>query len=368
MQKLKVLQIIPSFGVGGAEKLVLDYLTYFDKNEVEIKAISMYGNENTIYDSFIKENKLDVVYLDKKPGLDLSMVMKIGRIIKEFKPNIIHTHLYTVKYTLFPFIINKRARKFHTIHNEPEKDARGIDKFFNKIAFRYLNCTPIALSNELAEKVKGYYDIKNAEVVNNGINLDEFKNIEASKEEIRDKFNLPHDSFVIGHVGRFSQQKNHEFIIDIYKRFFELEKNSYLILVGDGELIAHIKQKVEKFGLKERVKFLGVRKDIPEIVKCIDVFLFPSLHEGFPITLIEAQATGVRCVISNKIDKKAILSEDTVSLGLDYPIENWCTVIKDANKKGYPVDSLNSYDIKIIVKKLERLYRKSKFNAYEIQK
>ena len=357
MERLKVLQIIPSFGVGGAEKLVLDYLTYFDKNAVEIKAISMYGNQNTLYDSLIKENGLDVVYLDKKSGIDLSMVMKIKKVIKEFNPNIIHTHMHTMKYMIPSLFNNKQVKLFHTIHNDPEKDVGKIDKIFNKIAFKYFNCTPIALTNELADKIKTFYDHNHTIVVNNGINLEKFKNIKANKREIKDKLNLPYDSFVIGHVGRFSEQKNHEFIIDIYKRFFELEENSYLILVGDGELNKFIKQKVERLGLKERVKFLGIRKDIPEMLKCMDVFLFPSLHEGFPIILIEAQAAGVRCVISDQIDKNAILSENTVNLRLDDPLDKWCKAIKDTKIKSQPVGSLKDYDIKNIVKILVEKYK-----------
>lgn len=357
MKKIKVLQIVPSFGVGGAEKLVLDYLTYFDREKVEIMAISMYGNQNTIYDDFIKENKLNVIYLNKKPGLDLSMVMKIKKVVKDFKPNIIHTHMYSMKYMPLSIAKNKEIKLFHTIHNEPEKDAIGVDKFINKIAFKYFSCSPIALTEELVNKVNSYYDVSSAVVLNNGINLDKFKYIKVSNEDIRDKLTLPRNSFVIGHVGRFSKQKNHEFIIDIFKEFSDLNKDAYLILVGDGELKNQIKNKVEQLGLAEQVRFLGIRRDIPEMIKCMDVFLFPSLHEGFPITLVEAQATGVRCVIASSIDTRAILSENTVSLKLNDDVVKWCEVIRDTSIKSEPSESLEDYDIRNIVNILEEMYR-----------
>jgi glycosyltransferase involved in cell wall biosynthesis len=359
VKKLKVLQIIPSFGVGGAEKLVLDYLTYFDKDKVEIKAISMYGNKDTIHDRIIKEKGLDVIYLNKKPGLDLSMVPQIRKVVKEFKPNIIHTHMNSMKYVSLSVMNNREIKLFHTIHNEPEKDATGVDKILNTLAFKYLGCTPIALSDELIDKVNSFYDVNHTIALKNGIYLDNFKNIKASQEDIRNKLNLPEDSFVIGHVGRFSKQKNHDYIVDIFKKFSELNEDSYLILVGDGELKSKINQKVEELGLAKKVRFLGIRQDIPELIKCMDVFLFPSFYEGFPITLIEAQATGVRCVISDSIDKRAVLSDNTVSLGLDEHIERWCKVIKDNSIKGTPIDKLDSYDIKKIIKELEELYRKS---------
>lgn len=357
MKKIKVLQVIPSFEIGGAEKVVLDYLTYFDRNTVEIKAISMYGNHNSIYDSFIKENGLDVVYLNKKPGLDLSMVMKIKKIVKEFKPDIIHSHMNTMKYIICSVINNKKVKMFHTIHSEPEKDAGKVDKFSNKIAFKYFNCIPITLTDKLACDTNLFYGLNNSIVINNGVDIEKFRNIKDTKEDIRNRLNLTTDSFIIGHVGRFSRSKNHEFIIDIYKKFVEIEKNSYLVLVGDGELKHDIKQKVERLGLADNVKFLGVRKDIPEIVKAMDVFLFPSHYEGFPLTLIEAQSSGIRCVISNQIDKKAILSESTVSLGLNDTIEEWYKAIKNISVKGKPSGSIKDYDIINIVKILEEYYR-----------
>ena len=100
MKKVKILHIIPSFGIGGAEKLVLDYLMYSDIENVDIRAISMYGDENTHYNKMIKDQNIFVYYLNKKPGLDLSMIIKIRKVIKEFAPDVIHSHLYTMKYLL----------------------------------------------------------------------------------------------------------------------------------------------------------------------------------------------------------------------------------------------------------------------------
>lgn len=357
MKKLKVLQIIPSFGVGGAEKIVLDYLTYFDKNKVEIKAISMYQNMDTIYDRFIKENKLDVVYLDKKPGLDLSIINKINKVINDFNPNIIHSHLYTIKYYL-PAILNKKKIKiFHTIHSDPEYDGGKVDKYFNKIAFKYFNCTPIALSNELKTKVDEFYGITTTIVINNAIDFKKFSNVTKNKEEIKQSLNLPIDSFIIGHVGRFVEQKNHKFIINVFNEFSKIKENTYLILVGEGKLKKEIEDMAYSLNLSNRIKFLGVRNDIPELLKIMNVFLFPSMLEGFPLTLIEAQAAGVRCVISNKIDDNTILSKNTVCLDLNQPIADWCKALMDTKVEEIENNLFYKYDIKHIVDELEKVYR-----------
>jgi Glycosyltransferase len=359
MDKLKVLQVIPNFGVGGAEKVVLDYLTFMNRDRVEIRAISMYKKSGSIYDQSIEQQGLDVIYLDKKPGFDLSMIPKIKYEIDKYQPDIIHSHLYTMKYLLPSLISYRKARLFHTIHNTPEKDARGIDKFCNWLAFRYLDCIPIALSNDMVSKINNYYNINSSMVVNNAVDLSKFKDVKNGNSNIRKQLGLSNDCFVIGHVGRFSHQKNHDFIVDVFNCIEQVEKKAVLFLIGDGELMNVIRKKVQMLGLEEKVYFLGIRDDIPELLADMDVFVFPSIYEGFPISLIEAQASGLWCVISENIDKTAILSNRTVSLSLNDSIETWRdTILHYMNAKKNDVVYLSDdYDIHNVVGKLERIYR-----------
>lgn len=356
MKKMKVIQIVPSFGVGGAEKIVVDYLSYFDKESTEIMAISLYENKNTIYDKFIKENELNVIYLNKKPGLDFSMLYKINKIIREFNPDVVHTHLYTMKYVLLSLLNKKNIKVFHTIHNEPHKDANILDRFANWVSFKFLKATPISLTREMSKKIKSFYGINRVEVINNGINLKNFKDIKKNKKENRIKNGFLNDEFLIGHVGRFSTQKNHDFMIEIFKQFNLKFPNSRLLLIGDGELKNQIENKINEYDLSEKVTLLGVRSDVNELMSCLDVFLFPSLHEGFPVTLIEAQAADIKCVISNSIDRNIILNEKTLVLDLNDSIQEWCNYIHNDSLKVKPENSIIDYDIYEVVKKIVRLY------------
>ena len=129
-----------------------------------------------------------------------------------------------------------------------------------------------------------------------------------------------------------------------------------MLLVGDGELRGEIERKAEELGIRSNVKFLGIRDDIPEIITAMDVFLFPSLHEGFPITLIEAQATGVKCVISSVIDKNSILSENTLSVNLEDAVEHWSEVILNPSLKNNDFRNIDDYDISKITKRLLEVY------------
>lgn len=356
MKKIKVLHIIPNFGIGGAEKLVLDYLMYFDKNKVDIRALSMYDSGNTYYDKIINKNGLEVYYIGKKKGLDCSIINKIYKIINEFQPDVVHSHLYCIKYLLYSTIRMKNINFFHTIHNEPQKDAIGVDKLANKIAFNFLKVRPVALTDELAKKTNEYYNIKNSLVINNGIYLEKFKNVKIDQSVAKSRLGLSEGSFVIGNIGRFSKQKNHVFILDVFCDILKKREDSFLLLVGDGELREEIENKADKMGIRSNVKFLGIREDIPDIIKAMDVFLFPSLHEGFPITLIEAQATGVKCVISSVIDKNSILSENTLVMNLEDNVEHWSEVILNPSLKNNDFRNIDDYDISKITEKLLYVY------------
>ena len=360
--KLKVLQITPSFGVGGAEKLVLEYLLNYNKENIEMRAISLYGSSNSLYDNIIKEKNLDVIYLDKKAGLDISMLKKINNVIDEYKPDIIHSHLHVMKYLIYSISKHKNIKFFHTIHSEPKKDAKYLDKFFNKIAFQKYSVTPIALSQKLAEYNNYYYKLASTKVVNNGINLDSFVKDEKKRKETRQALGIAEDSFVIGHIGRFDKFKNQEFLVKVVDKIFKDRKDIKLLLIGDGELREYIEEMVDRMNLTNSVCFLGARSDIPSLLNSMDVFVFPSIYEGFPITLIEAQAAGVRCVISDKIDDSCVLDESTIKLSLNDSLNHWSKIILESKNSTVKNEYSNYYDIKKyeiknVLNSLEEVYK-----------
>lgn len=355
-EKIKVLQITPSFGVGGAEKIVLQYLLNNNKENTQMKAVSLFDSSNTVYDRIIKENKLDVIYLDKKPGLDISISKKLYKIIAEFEPDIIHSHLNSMKYLIYSIRRYKNFKVFHTIHSEPSKDAKCLDKIINKMAFKKYMVTPIALSERLANINNKYYRISTTRVLNNGINLSLFKKDEKIRKDIRKDLCINKGTFVVGHIGRFDKYKNQEFVVKILDKLRDYIEDVHLLLIGDGELKNHVERVVEENNLTKYVSFLGTRADIPNLLNVMDVFVFPSLYEGFPITLIEAQATGIKCVISDNIDDSCVLTESTVKLSLDSSFEYWCETILNEQNEGKPANNILNYDIKNVIDNLEKIY------------
>lgn len=176
--------------------------------------------------------------------------------------------------------------------------------------FRFLPRTvptvKLAPSTEAAEYTFGKGCVERGEVflLHNAIDTNVYCFDEVARERLRKEMGLE-DKFVVGHVGRFNQQKNHAFLIDVFQELHQRNPRARLVLVGKGELEEAVRQKVCALGLEEYVIFTGVRQDIPQLLSAFDVFLFPSLYEGMPNTVIEAQATGLPCVISDSITREA---------------------------------------------------------------
>lgn len=206
----------------------------------------------------------------------------------------------------------------HSIHKkeigEIATDFFACSKEAGDYMFSYKGCT---------EKVH---------IVKNAINLEKYQYNETIRKVKREELGV-NDELLIGNVGRFHFQKNHEFLIDIFKRVQEKDKTSKLLLVGDGELKDKIIQKTERLGIRENVIFLGKRRDVNELLQAMDVFLMPSLFEGLPFALVEAQAAALPCVVSKTISKEARITDEMVSLDLKETSEMWADVVVKISKK-----------------------------------
>jgi len=198
-------------------------------------------------------------------------------------------------------------------------------------------------------------------VIPNCIDLDKFKYNQEIRELERKRLNVE-DKFVVGHVGRFTEQKNHEQLIEI---FYELQKevnNAYLILIGEGELQDYIKHKVETLKLTEKIYFYGVSDKVESLMQAMDVFVLTSRYEGLCVTAIEAQAAGLPCVVSDRLSKETKLSEDFVFVGLENHISEWVENIRNFDrvidrKRGYNCVKVQGYDKSELHTVLEKVWK-----------
>ena len=168
-------------------------------------------------------------------------------------------------------------------------------------------------------------------MIHNALHMEKFRFCEAVREEVRKELELE-GKFVVGHVGRFEEQKNHLFLLEIFKEVAKMREEAVLLLIGDGELKNAVQEKAKEYGLEEKVRFLGIRQDVDRLWKAMDVFVLPSLFEGLPIVALEAQASGVYSIMADTITKEVKLTDRVEFLSLEEEKEKWRDAILSAEK------------------------------------
>lgn len=371
MKKTKVIEFIGRLGDGGAETLVKDYALLLDKERFDVKIVVFYQMPSTANSKHLRDNGITVIPIYK--GEKRNTIIKIWqrltqklyvpyrlqRIVKQENPDVIHTHLANLKYIFKISDCLNNIRLFYTCHNLPELLLSGKRKD-EGIAARYLiknyDLQMIALHNDMKKELNAMFDIDNAVVIRNGINFKRFITLDESKSQIRESIGIPKNAFVVGHIGRFTHQKNHDFLIDVFKEVADKKENAFLLLIGSGSLMNEVKAKINRYGLDDRVLILSNRTDVPQLLKAMDVFVFPSRFEGLGNVLIEAQVSGLRCIVSDSVPREAFKTDLAVSRSLSKSPAEWCDVILDDLIKGHANGNLEDYDMNKEIKRLEKLY------------
>ena len=163
-------------------------------------------------------------------------------------------------------------------------------------------------------------------VMPNAIDTKKYEFDQDARVRLRNELNIPQNAFVVGHVGRFMYQKNHPFLLQVFKEVLRLRENAFLLLVGEGELQETIRQSTREQGLEDKVIFTGARQDVSKLYSAMDVFCLPSFYEGLPVVALEAQANGLPCVFSDRMTEEILLTSKAVQLALDDP-ERWARTV-----------------------------------------
>lgn len=370
MRKKKVIEYIWTLNDGGAETLVKDYALLLDKNKFEVIVLTNVINKETANYKILKENGIRVVSLYKKWNVlskvvfslfnDFYIKYRLRSFLRKEKPDCIHSHLAVLNYLANVSDELKEVNLLYTCHSKPEKffsvdtnakERNAAIKLVKNNGLRF-----IALHNDMKNELNGLFGVQNTSVIRNGINFDRFINTQRNREYQRE-LGIPKDAFVLGSVGRFEKVKNHDFIIDVFIELTSKRNNAFLLLVGDGSERKRIEERINGAGICDRVIILSNRTDIPELLKCMDCFILPSIYEGLGIAFIEAQISGVPCVVSDRIPHEAYISNSYQALPLDKSfIDDWVTAILNPTNNAKIVVDKNEYDMKNEIKKLEELY------------
>ncbi len=286
------------------------------------------------------------------------------KLFKEKKYDIVHSHINAL--SVFPLKAAKKAgikvriAHSHSTSNKVEWKKNLIKSMlipFSKVyANKYMCCSELAGRYLFGDKA---YDDGKVYILNNAIDMENFKFNEYTRKNVREELKVSDDTLVIGHVGRFVEQKNHIFLIDIFKNLHDKNSNSVLVLIGQGPLQDKMKEKVRSLGLVDSVRFLGQRDDIYRLYNGFDAFCFPSLYEGLGIVLIEAQANGLPCIASSEVPEVVKKTDNFKFVGLNDEVEKWSESILNS-KRLNAVGNFDGYDIEEEVKKLECIYKSKK--------
>ena len=237
-----------------------------------------------------------------------------------------------------------------------------ISHWLGKLLFMRFVDVKIAPSSEAAKYTFGEKSFKRGlvHILHNGLDLDYFSYTENGRNAVRNEFGISPNQTVLGHVGRFSVQKNHSFLLKIFQYYHKCNPDSVLMLVGDGELKKDIQKNVQEMGLEKNVIFAGIRSDMPYIYSAIDVFVLPSLYEGMPNALIEAQACGLPCISSNSVTLESNISESVAYLSLKATTQEWVDSLLERIKCGRITSMVQlkktGYDINFVIKQFFSLF------------
>ena len=288
---MKIMQVIPYFCFGGAE-IMCENLTYALKNAgQDVFVVSLY-NERTPIARRIEEAGIRIVYLDKKLGLDLSMVPKLAKLMRQERPDVVHTHLDVIKYAVAAAKLAGVKKCVHTVHSLADREAEGrVQKIINGAYFRSGWSVPVALTPEVQTSIAEFYGLPLAQipVIYNGIDLSRCvpKTTYESGETVK-----------ILHIGRFDIPKNHAGLLEAFRLLRQSHPECRLRLVGDGDLRADMEALAREKGIDDAVEFCGMQSNVYPYLHEADIFTLPSIYEGNPMTIIEAMGTGLPIVAS----------------------------------------------------------------------
>ena len=357
--KKKILHYIPGFYIGGIETLFLDLIENIDKEKYEIYLLTERELEKSIKNILDKNNikyLRNIYSIKKRP---FSYLKEMYCILKNGNWNILHLH---ISYGRDFMIYFAKILRIPKIIMHAHTTSLGIDSKIGRFVFLNFiskkNIEYIGCSKEAGKYFFG--DNLNVNVIINGINFEKFKNNLEIKREYEKELGLKNKK-IIGMIGRISYQKNQKFAIEIFEKLNNLDEDYILLLIGNEADDKEIPKIVKKKGLEDKIIFLGARSDIKELLSLIDIYLMPSRYEGLSVGLLEAQASGVQCLISDTITPKNIITDNVKILSLNDSPKVWAEKIIDLYSKGreninYDILNKSEYSMKIFTKKIEEIY------------
>ncbi|MCR4412031.1 MAG: glycosyltransferase family 1 protein [Thermoguttaceae bacterium] len=341
---MRVLHVVGRMNAGGVETWLLRVLRRADRGQLEMDFL-VHDERPGLYDDEIRRLGSAVLRCPY-PRRPWRFARSFRRALREHGPyDVIHSHVHHYSgYVLKLARSEGVARRIAHSHNDRAAAESGVSlgrRAYLAISRHWLRrhaTARLACSRSAGVSLFGrpWLTDSRARVVHYGVDLAEFA-APADGAAVRKELGLAPDDFVLGHVGRYCPQKNHRFLLDIAAEAARREPRIRLLLLGEGPLRAEIDAQARVLGLGDRVTALGVRRDVPRVLAAVDVFVFPSLWEGLPLAVLEAQAAGLPCVVSDRVTAEADAIRSLVyRRSLDQDAAAWVDAIREARPARMP--------------------------------
>ena len=345
----RVLHVVSGLDIGGIETWLYQLLGRLERDRVEVEVL-VFSPKVGAYEQKISEMGIRILRCSS-PHKPLRMIRELRRLFASRQYHAVHVSLH-----FFSGLIVREAYRagvpIRIVHSRNMGDSKrrtlgraAYEGLMRNFIARYATHR-LAVSPEAGELLfgKGSVGPANYQIVPSAIDFDAFRQ-PVDREEVRREFGLSTDDAIIGHVGRIAPAKNHRLIIDIARAYIAVVPQARFVLVGDGPLREQIAWQVKQYGLEEKVIFLGFQREVPKLLKGLfDVFLFPSLWEGSPRVVVEAQVSGLPVVMSSIISKHMDVVPSLIKrVSLDSPVDDWIRALEWAVDASRRVDKEEAY-------------------------
>lgn len=292
--KIRVLEILATLRRAGAERVAVSLACGLDRARFETGVASLYPAYANGFEPILADAGVPVWHLGKRRGLDPRMWSRLARLVRDFRPHLIHTHSYVLRYALPARALTRTGALVHTVHNLADKEVDALGRAIHRMAFR-CGAVPVAISAELARSFRAVYGFPPAAVIPNGICTRPAPDPAARETWRHDHGFCPADVLLVS-LARLEPQKNPLGLIEAFAHALPAHTGLHLAMAGEGSLLESCRALAERLGVARRVHFLGLCRDAAALLAAGDMFVLSSAWEGVPLALMEAMAAGLPVV------------------------------------------------------------------------
>lgn len=328
---VKILQISGGLNRGGLETFIMNVYRTIDRTMVQFDFLIF--SSNNAYIPEIESMGGEVYILPARNQGYIKYLRCLDSFFRTHQNeyNAVHLHASSLTSIEPLYFAKKYNIKRRIIHSHSSSISRNkihyLLHYANKPLVRFLATDYYGCSDKaISWMFKWTGALSKAKAIFNGIDIQKFIPSTITRQTIRSTLGIE-GKLVIGHVGRFSRVKNHEFLLEVFKEIYAMNNQAILLCIGIGETFTYIQERAKEFGVYSAIRFLGSRCDIPDLMQSMDLFILPSLFEGFPVTLVEAQAAGLPIIASDTISKETNITGNVNYLSLKCSAKQWADTI-----------------------------------------